>query len=184
MKPTEELKAEHQGILVALRILDKFASQLEAGQEVNLDHLDQMLDFIRTFADRCHHGKEEDLLFVEMVKAGVPKERGPIGVMLAEHVQGRTYVRGMVEALAAYRAGDASARKAIVANGRGYVDLLEQHIAKEDDILYPMADACLTDEQQTELSEGFERVEQERIGPGRHEAFHAMLGRLEKIYLS
>jgi len=183
MKPTEVLKEEHQGILLALRILNKLADDLEAGKSVSTEHLDQLLDFIRTFADRCHHGKEEDLLFSAMERAGVPKQGGPIGVMLQEHDLGRQYARGMADALASYRAGDASAAAGIIKNARGYSNLLSQHIYKEDNILYPMADQCLTDAQQDELLVGFEKVEEERIGHGRHEAFHLMLDDLSKTYL-
>jgi hemerythrin-like domain-containing protein len=184
MKPTDVLKDEHQAILLTLRILDKISADLAAGRPVPTDHLDQIVDFIRTFADRCHHGKEEDLLFTAMEEAGVPRQGGPIGVMLHEHEIGRNYVRGLAAALTAYRAGEPGAVSKIIENARGYSSLLAQHIAKEDNILYPIADAHLSPEKQAELLELFERVEQERIGPGRHEAYHAMLHDLQQTYLS
>jgi len=87
------------------------------------------------------------------------------------------------EAVAAYKAGDRSVIPTIVRNALGYVSLLQQHIYKEDNILYRMADMHLSEEQERQLLEGFERVEQERIGPGRHEAFHALLDRLEQTYV-
>ena len=72
-----------------LKILDKVCARLESKEKVDPEHLEPIVEFFRVFADKCHHGKEEDLLFPEMEKAGVPKEMGPIGVMLAEHQQGR-----------------------------------------------------------------------------------------------
>jgi len=99
MTPAEQLKEEHQGILLMLRILEKVAAKLEAEEKVERNHLERIVEFFRVFADKCHHGKEEDLLFPAMEKAGVPKEGGPIGVMLAEHQQGRGHIRGMAEAL-------------------------------------------------------------------------------------
>src|SRR5512147_1720406 len=96
--PSQQLKDEHEGILLMLVILGKACAKLEKQQKVDLNHLEQMVDFFKIFADKCHHGKEEDLLFPEMEKAGIPKERGPIGVMLVEHGKGRDYVRGMNEA--------------------------------------------------------------------------------------
>ncbi len=184
MKPTDVLKEEHQAILLTLRIINKIADDLAAGQPIPVEHLDQIVDFIRTFADRCHHGKEEDLLFTAMAEAGVPREGGPIGVMLHEHEIGRQYVRNLADALSAYRAGDKTARTRIVDNARGYAALLAQHIYKEDNILYPIADECLSADKQAELLAGFERVEQERIGPGRHEAYHVMLHDLQRTYLA
>ena len=183
MKPTEVLKEEHQGIKVGLSILGKVADKLQADQPVPPEHLEQLVDFIRTFADKCHHGKEEDLLFNEMVKAGIPKQGGPIAVMLTEHDQGRAYVRGMADAIPAYSAGDVRAGYKVAENARGYVRLLTQHIDKEDKILYPIADVRLTENQQICLLEGFEKVEEERVGHGKHEEYHRMLDRLSGIYL-
>lgn len=183
MRPTEILKEEHQGIKTGLRILGKIAEKLDAGDPVPAEHLEQLVDFIRTFADRCHHGKEEDLLFTEMEKAGVPRQGGPIAVMLLEHDQGRGYVRAMADAIAEYKAGDRAAAQKFAQNAYNYVGLLTQHIDKEDNILYVIADMHLSDEQQACLLEGFERVETERIGPGKHEEYHRMLERLSAIYL-
>ncbi len=183
MKPTAQLQEEHQAIKRMLRIAGKVSEKLESGEEINPEHLEQIVEFIRVFADRCHHGKEEDLLFVAMEEAGIPKEGGPIGVMLAEHDMGRGYVRGLSEAVTRYKAGERGVSPAIVENARNYIALLSQHIDKEDNILYPMADMHLTEDQQKALLEGFERVERERIGPGRHEAFHQLLDRLQELYL-
>lgn len=182
MRPTELLKEEHQGIKTGLHILGRIADKLNAGQPVPTEHMEQLVDFIRTFADRCHHGKEEDLLFTAMERAGVPREGGPIAVMLLEHDQGRGYVRAMADALPGYRAGDPAAAQKFAQNAYNYIALLTQHIDKEDNILYVIADMHLSDEQQVRLLEDFDRVEAERIGPGKHEEYHRMLDRLSGIY--
>jgi hemerythrin-like domain-containing protein len=102
--------------------------------------------------------------------------------MLTEHDMGRGYVRGMSEAIAKYKAGDGKASSAIVGNARNYIALLTQHIDKEDNILYPMADVHLSEDKQKELLEEFERVERERIGVGKHEEFHELLDHLKQVY--
>lgn len=183
MRPTEELVAEHRGIERMLAVLDAVSGRLEAGEAVDAGHLEQMLEFIRVFADRCHHAKEEDLLFVAMQKAGVPARGGPIAVMLADHEEGRGHVRGMAEGITAYRRGEEGAARRIAEHARGYAQLLRGHIAKEDGVLYPLADRVLTQEQQHELEEGFETIERDVVGEGRHEAFHRMLDELEGVYL-
>src|SRR4030042_4409380 len=106
MVPTEELKQEHQGILLMLRVLDRVAAKIESGAKTEIDHLERMVEFLRVFADGRHHGKEEDLLFPAMEKAGIPREGGPIGVILGEHVQGRSNVRAKGEAVNALKKGD------------------------------------------------------------------------------
>ncbi len=184
MVPTEELKQEHQGILLMLRILERVAAKIESGEKAELDHLEQIVGFFKVFADKCHHGKEEELLFPAMEKGGIPKERGPIGVMLLEHQQGRGFIRGMENALGRYKKGDAPALKDFAKEARSYISLLTQHINKEDLVLFPMGDKVLAKDVQEKLSEGFEKIETERIGEGTHEKFHKLLEELKEIYLS
>jgi hemerythrin-like domain-containing protein len=107
---------------------------------------------------------------------------GPIGVMLSEHDSGRQFVRGMSEAAAAYKGGDKPAGKSFAENARGYIDLLGQHINKEDNILYPMADKIFSAEKQSELSEDFKKVDSEQNGVEDKEL--AILHRLADIYLA
>ncbi|MGD1010306.1 MAG: hemerythrin domain-containing protein [Candidatus Aminicenantales bacterium] len=184
MKPTHELSQEHQAILLMITILEKMADKLTAGEAVDATHLEKAVDFIRVFADKCHHGKEEDLLFPAMEKAGIPRTGGPLGVMLHEHVEGRGYVKAMSEALSGLKKGDRRAAALFAENARNYGALLTQHIFKEDHILYPLADARLTAAQQSELAECFAGVEEKVIGHGKHEEFHRLLKELESAYLA
>lgn len=182
MKATEELKHEHRATERMLDLLDRICDRLEDGLAVEPNHLVELLDFIRTFTDQCHHGKEEAFLFPAMEEAGVEIIGGPIGVMLQEHEIGRAHVEQLANAIGRYRAGDRTAAGAIVLNARAYVRHLRQHIEKEDKVLFPMAEASLTPEQDAFLIERFAEVEQDRVGAGRHEAFHEMLDRLSKRY--
>lgn len=182
MKATKDLKDEHGGIKVMLAILGKVCDRLEAGKGVDPKHLEEILEFLRVFVDKCHHAKEEDHLFPAMEKAGIPKEGGPIGMMLLEHRAGRDFVRAMTLASEAMAKGDRGAAKRFAANARSYSDLLLQHIEKEDNILYPMAEARLPADADGALAAEFEKVEEERVGHGRHEEFHRMMDRLKSIY--
>lgn len=183
MNAIQELKAEHEAIQWMLRILDRVAGRLQASAPVAPDHLERVVEFLQVFADSCHHAKEEDLLFVAMEEAGISRQEDPIAVVMAEHATGRGYVRAMGEAIAGCREGDPDAASRFAQNARGYIDLLTQHIDKEDNVLYPMADRALSPDEQGELLEGFEEVERNRVGPGRHEAFHLLLHELDRAYL-
>lgn len=182
MRPTEQLTEEHTTIKSMLQILEKVCQKLDSGIEVNPQHLAQIIEFIKVFADKCHHGKEEDLLFPELEQAGMPRNGGPIGTMLVEHNIGREYVKGMSEAITQYQAGDRSASPRFVDNARSYIALLTQHIDKEDHGLFPAADMRLSKEKQEQLLEGFEKVEQDVIGAGRHEEFEKLLNHLKEVY--
>jgi len=180
MLATENLKEEHQVILRMIKVLIVASDKLEKGEDVPPEVFKKAVDFIRTFADRCHHGKEQDTLFPLMEERGILRHRGPIAVMLMEHEQGRQFVKGLAEALARYQSGDKTAKSAIVENARGYAELLDQHIYKEDNILYPMGDKVLSQSDNRELLEKFEKIEREIIGEGKHEYYLRMISELEK----
>lgn len=94
MTATEELMTEHRAIERMLAVLDAAGGRLEAGERVRPDLLREAVDFVRNFADRCHHGKEEDNLFPRLEELGVRREGGPLGVMLFEHDEGRAFIGG------------------------------------------------------------------------------------------
>ncbi|MDA8189522.1 MAG: hemerythrin domain-containing protein, partial [Dehalococcoidales bacterium] len=108
MSATAALKQEHRVIEKMLKVLFAATQRLQAGEDVDPEILRKAVDFIRNFADRCHHGKEEDNLFPAMESRGVPKFGGPIGIMLVEHDEGRRHVRELAAALDKYEAGDRS----------------------------------------------------------------------------
>jgi hemerythrin-like domain-containing protein len=183
MKVTQELKNEHRGVELMLRILTAVSERLGRGEALQIQHMEGIMEFLTIFVDKCHHGKEEEFLFPALEAAGVPREGGPIGVLLNEHEQGRQLVARLKGFVAGYRSGDPQAGAGIQRAAKEYVDLLNQHIAKEDNVLFPMADAKLDAARDTILFEDFEKLESERIGVGKHEAFHALLDQLQGIYL-
>lgn len=140
---TNVLREEHQLILRVIGALESLLNHGAEAGDYNFDALERCASFFRLFADACHHGKEEDLLFPELEACGIPRDGGPIGVMLAEHQQGRAFVKQMLEHLPQARTGDTSAIKALIEAGRGYIDLLRQHIDKEDNVLFMMADRVM-----------------------------------------
>jgi len=179
MEATDILMAEHRVIERVLAVLNTAAERLEQGQPVRPGFFIDASDFIKGFADGCHHLKEEGVLFEAMVNHGMPRLGGPIAVMLADHEQGRSFTRGMRAAAQKLEAGDASAREAVITNARGYTTLLQQHIMKEDNILFPMADRVIPVAEHAKVAEDFERVEHEETGEGVHEKYLALAASLE-----
>ena len=183
MKATEELKNEHEGILLMLRILDSVSIKMNSGEKIPAGDLESMVEFFKVFVDKCHHGKEEDFLFPAMERAGVTREHGPIEVMLNEHTMGRSLMTKISNAVFQYSAGNNSASDEFGTASADYTALLSRHIDKENNILFPMADMRLTPQEDQKLLEDFEKLEHDRIGPGKHEEFHGLLTRLEQLYL-
>lgn len=181
MKATQVLRDEHEGILAMLAVVEAAAYRPRDGKSVLPDLMTNAVDFFRDFADKCHHSKEEKELFPTLVEHGLPNQGGPVGVMLAEHAQGRAFIRGMGQAVEKYAAGNASAVSALVDNTLSYVKLLREHIAKENGVLFPMADGILNEHEQGKLYDAFERIEAEEMGAGVHERYHAMIGEYQKL---
>ncbi len=180
MEATDILKSEHRVIERVLAALSLAADRLAQGQPVRPGFFIDASDFIKGFADGCHHRKEEGVLFEAMVAGGMSRLGGPIAVMLADHEQGRSFTRTMRAAAEKLAAGDASARETVVFNARGYVNLLRQHIMKEDHVLFPMAEQVIPPADQAKVTEDFEHVEHEETGAGVHEKYLALAEKLEK----
>jgi hemerythrin-like domain-containing protein len=174
MTPTEILKHEHNIILMVLDAAKREEQFIRQRGKIHIAELEKMMDFIRNFADRCHHAKEESLLFVKMNEKGMPSESGPIRVMLKEHTEGRRRIKAIGEAIPKAREGDPSALQIIHENLDAYIQLLRNHIDKEDNVLYPMADKVFTEQDQQSLSEAFDKVEAEEMGEGVHEKYHKL----------
>lgn len=184
MSPIQELTEEHEAVLLTLSILDNMIFDIDTRGEISRGGaVDKILEFFSVFVDRCHHAKEEKLLFPALEAVGVGREGGPIGVMLKEHGQGRELVGKMKTALMRYRRGESAAAAGFCRASRAYIDLLRRHIEKENLVLFPIANQHLSQGTLSALKEGFARIEGEEIGAGRHEEFHRLLERLEKKYL-
>lgn len=178
MKATDVLSEEHRVIERVLDSLEAGANRLEAGEPISPEFFLSAVEFVRGFADGCHHRKEEGSLFVRMEAAGVSREGGPIGVMLAEHELGRQFIRSLEKAALALQAGDENGRRQAIESSRGYINLLRQHILKEDRVLFPMANQVIPANQYDQVWEDFEHVEHEETGEGVHEKYLALADRL------
>jgi len=166
--PTEVLKSEHR---VIEKVLDGLERLAQAPEKSSLPKWAQAIDFARNFADKCHHLKEEQLLFPALERHGIPREGGPIGMMLAEHEEGRGYVRAMAAALESASANPVEALAVLQRKAVAYIRLLREHIEKENEVLFHMADSVLSAEEQKQLVHEFEEHELKEIGSGVHEKY-------------
>ena len=182
MDAVETLMNEHRTIERVLDALVGFSEDTVRRGTTEKEELARFVTFVREFADACHHGKEEDILFTAMVDSGFPRNGGPIAVMLHEHDQGRALVqilRARAEQPAAWSDAD---RQEIAEVARGYSAMLHAHIHKEDAVLYPMAEQHLPPEVMEEVSADCERFEAEKTGSGEHERLHALAESLVARY--
>ncbi len=172
-KATEDLVNEHDAILNVLAITENKLSNGSKDIQSKMKFGRELVFFLKTFADKCHHGKEEGFLFPELINSGIQNQGGPIGVMLHEHVLGREYIALMSAALDESDYGEFSS------NADKYISLLRQHISKENNVLFPMADRLFDEARQNYLFEKFEELEETVIGHGVHEQLHGMIHQWE-----
>jgi hemerythrin-like domain-containing protein len=183
MEATDILIREHDLILRGLRVLERMARAANAGTDIPADDARLMIEFIRKFADGRHHAKEEGVLFPAMQAAGIPGQGGPIGMMLMEHDQGRTAVRLMDEAVSAF-GSDQAALEAFARAAFDYTTLLSNHIYKENNVLFRMADQVIPTAQDAVMVAAYGEHEAKIAGPGEPERFYAIVGELERRYAS
>jgi len=176
-KAIEDLVNKHEAILSSLQTLESMVVSIEKTSATSTDDVKNFPGFLKEFADKCHHGKEEGLLFPAMMNAGMPEKGGPIGMMLLEHVQGRELIQDMEKAVAP----QVDEHK-LVSSARAYIDLPHNRIQKENILLFPMTEKVLAEDQLNILYQGFEKHEENAIGHGRHKELHALPEILKTTY--
>lgn len=184
LRPTDILSEEHRVIERVLDCLDVLAQRAQKSGELDTRSATEVLEVLGTFADTCHHMKEENVLFVRMQERGIPRHVGPIAIMLQDHEGGRERVRAMRAALARFVMGERAAAQDFAENALAYSELLREHIGKEDHVLFPMAEACFSDKDRAEVLAGFAQKETKDLGTGVHERMLALVdGLLERLHV-
>ncbi|KAA0890422.1 hemerythrin domain-containing protein [Oryzomonas rubra] len=174
---TQALVNEHRLILRMVALLEHNARRTVAGAYDGWQFYLNGVDFIRNYADRFHHAKEEDVLFAALFENGMPREHSPVAAMLLEHDQGRQYVGAMEAAAKEATAGKGGCAELVVENARAYAELLRAHIAKEDGILYPLAERLIPARLKSDITAGYTAAE-----AGKPAGFAAHYGALVTKY--
>jgi len=179
-RATDDLRDEHARILEVVGVFERILDSAVDGLDVTA--LEGCTQFFRLFTDACHHGKEEDVLFPELVEQGVPQDEGPIAVMLREHARGRALVRQMRVALEALKGGVVAAADELDAAGRAYIDLIRDHIGKEDHVLFEMADGLLDGPPCQRVCRAYHEICSRRFDGRTHADLEALAANLLEAY--
>ena len=166
----EILMTEHRTIERVLAAVENRLAE-SACSVFPYEFMTQALDFFCNFADGCHHAKEEELLFPLLEARGVARERGPVGCMLKEHVQGRASLATVRANLDGARDGSAEALGAVHDAAAGYLGMLREHIYKEDNILFQMAIRALSADDVSQLAASFIEPSNPRLSPETREQY-------------
>lgn len=159
MDAMDILIKEHHYIKKVLDAVKKDCEQLVEGKELDTKLYWEVLDFVKNYADEYHHHKEEQDLFRLLGDADAKLKDGPVRGMLLEHDMGRFYMRQLKENLELYENGYKSKKAYVIASVLSYATMLEEHINKEDHVLYAMAKRVLDQQTQEQLLEEFLKIE-------------------------
>ncbi len=171
MSAIQVLMDEHRVIEQVLACLAKMAERCQREGRLDAEPARDAVEFFRNFADRCHHGKEEQKLFPMMESRGFSPLAGPTAVMRQEHERGRELLGEMRAAIDGAAAGQPREVVDFVRAASSYAQFLHEHIHKEDHVLFPMAERMLGPNALDELAESFDRVEREEVGEGVHDSW-------------
>ncbi len=168
---------EHRLIERMITLIKQKLNRIETTNQIDPLFIDTVVDFIRIYADRTHHGKEEDILFRELSnKQMIDQDIQIMDELVDEHVLGRKTAKELVEANAQYRMGEKSALAVIVSKLKKLVDFYPKHIEKEDKIFFPAYMKYLSDEEDQLMLKEFYEFDREMI----HEKYKLVLQKLEE----
>lgn len=169
-EPCQMLVDEHVVILSVIEAVETVAQRPDTTAATD-GFFERACDFFATFADKCHHGKEEVHLFPMLESRGVPRQNGPIGCMLHEHDEGRAHIQAVRAAIGRAREGDPSAATVAKREALAFCDLLRQHIEKENQVLFIIGDRVMNAADKELLLKRFICAEHDTLPPGTHEKY-------------
>lgn len=172
MKPIVPLKIEHGLIDQMVKAIRDKTVKVTMKEDSELVFIDTAVDFLRTYADRTHHGKEEDILFRELKEKDLsPEDQETMEELVEEHVYARETVGELVEAKEAYLQGDDDALDTVLLKIGALLELYPKHIKKEDDGFFPAAMRYFDADEQEAMLEEMHAFDREMI----HEKYRSVV---------
>lgn len=175
MQARGPLMIEHRLIERMLAIIQDALAEARKTKKIDPVFVDTAVDFVQTYADRTHHGKEEDILFLALKTKGLSEpDQRVMDELIEDHVFGRITTKALVEANARYRNGDSSALEEIVRCLHTLVDFYPKHIEKEDTVFFPASRAYFSEAEDQAMLDEFWAFDRKMI----HEKYKAVVEKL------
>ncbi|KPU42267.1 hypothetical protein OXPF_40520 [Oxobacter pfennigii] len=171
---------EHVYIKKVLSAIEDDCIKLSEGKDADPQFYRKVIEFVRGYADKYHHQKEEKKLFNILAEADDNLKRGPVMGMLLEHDLGRSYISSLEIAVEDYEKGDKSKKAYIIANALIYAEMLKKHIEKEDSNIYMLSRRIIDSETQKDLKNEFDEIEEDEANKKIREKYTAFADSLIK----
>lgn len=170
------LMIEHRLIERIISVIRNALTRIASEKKIDPAFIDMIVDFIYMYADRTHHGKEEDILFRDLGKRDISdKDRKLMNELVEEHILGRLMTQSIAKANNRYKDGHVAALGDIANGLQALTELYPGHIEKEDKVFFPAARAYLTDDEDKAMLAEFREFDQKMI----HDKYRLLVQTLE-----
>ena len=177
MQARGPLMIEHRLIERMLAVIEGVIKEIKTTNQADPLFIDTAVDFIRVYADKTHHGKEEDILFRDLKNKPLSNEdRAIMDELIKEHIFGRLTTKALVQANERYRNGDEKSLEDISAKLKTLAEFYPKHIEKEDKIFFPSSRKYFTEEEDQAMLAEFREFDRKMI----HEKYTAIVEGFEK----
>lgn len=182
MKPTEDLMFEHKAITLMLSVMSNISASIKDKKVFYTNDVEKIVDFLSVYVDKCHRNKEESVFYPALLLSKNPFKN--IGLIINEHKIGKGYLDEIMCCVVSCKLGSSFSCERIADCMINYVELIQNHIQKEENEYFPLANKALTEEAQSEMSKQFKLINDEFVGMDIHTRYDELLKSMKSKYLN
>ena len=182
MKPTDNLILEHREINELLDIMSNIALKIKSKDVFYPNDVEEIINYLIVLIDKSHQGKEDEVFYPELISSGIPKETAPLSIINYEHTLSKRYLNDISSCVVNCKIGNDFSGELLADSLTNYVVVIKNHIQREEEIVFPIANEVLSDEKQNEISQRFEDIEKKNISHSFLERFNRLVNKLKSKY--
>ena len=183
MKPTDNLIIEHREISELLNIMSIIADNIKSKDVFYPNDVEEIIDYLIIILDKSHQDKEDEVFYPELIMSGVPNDKAPLSIVNYEHTLAKHYLNEISSCVVNCKIGNDFSGDLLADSLTNYVIVIQNHIQREEEIVFPMANEVLSEEKQNEISQKFEDIEQKNKTHNFTDHFKNLLNKLNNKYL-
>jgi len=182
MTPTENLIKEHQEINELLEIMSKIAAKIKSKDVFYPNDVEEIIDYLIIIIDKSHHGKEDEVFYPELISTGISKEAEPLSLINYEHTLAKRYLKEISSCVVNCKIGNDFSGELLADSLTNYVVVIQNHIKREEEFVFPIANEVLSTEKQNEILQRFEHIDQQNITHSFLDRFNKLVNKLKSKY--
>ena len=182
MTPTENLINEHKKINELLDIMSKIALKIKSKDVFYPNDVEEVVKYLINIIENSHHGKEDDVFYPELISSGIPKETAPLSIINYEHLISVNYLKDISSCVENCKIGNDFSGELLADSLTNYVIAIKNHIQREEEIVFPIANEVFSIEKQNDILQRFEIIEQKYISNSFNDQFDKLLNKFKNKY--